>query len=125
MNLHAIAVPAVATVNPMIIGTVKTSTGFSTASDGTRTPTYSTATGVPLQVQALDARELAQLDGINIEGLRRKIYINADVQGVDRKQGKGGDLIIFNGQTWLVVVVFETWDADGPWCSVGVVLQVD
>jgi hypothetical protein len=123
MNLHAIVGPIIGAVNPPILGTIKSSTGYSTAADGTRTSTYTTTAGVSLQVQALSAKDLAHLDSLNIQNVTRKVWINSSVQGVNRATGKGGDLLIFGGQTWLVTIVFETWDADGPWSSVGVTEQ--
>lgn len=124
MNLHALVAPYVAAVNPFLLGTIKASTGYTTAADGSRTPTYSTTANVPMQVQALAAKDLAHLDSLNIEGVTRKVWVNGSVEGVNRATGKGGDLLIFGGRTWLATLIFETWDADGPWCSVGVTEQV-
>lgn len=124
MNLHQIVSPAIAAVNPFITGTLKQATGYTTSGDGTQVPTYATPVTVPLQVQALSGRDIEHLDNMNIQGVVRRIYLNGNVEGVNRKEMKGGDLITFNGQTWLVTIVFETWDADG-WCSVGVTLQDD
>jgi len=39
-----------------------------------------------------------------------------------RPLAKGGDLLDFGGQTWLVTAVLETWP---DWCKVGVTLQLD
>lgn len=123
MNLHAIVSPYVAAVNPFIAASVMTSTGYTTSSDGTRVPTYSTTPDVLVQVQALTAGDLKQLDSLNIQNVTRKAWINGSVQGANRVTGQGGDLLVFNGQTFLVTLVFETWDSDGPWCSVGLTQQ--
>lgn len=123
MNLHAIVAPYVAAVNPFIIGSIMVSTGSTTAADGTRSPTYATTSGVSMQVQPLSGKDVAQLDSLNIQGVTRKVWVSGSVEGVNRATGKGGDLLVFNGQTWLATIVFETWDSDGPWCSVGVTEQ--
>lgn len=123
MNLHAIASSYIAAVNPFIVGTIKVSTGSTTSPDGTQIPSYSTLSGVSMQIQALAAKDIDHLDSLNIQNVTRKAWLNGNIEGLNRVAGKGGDLLIFNGQTWLVTVVFETWDADG-WCSVGITEQV-
>lgn len=126
MNLHAIVAPIIAAVNPMITATWQQSDGtYTTSPSGKRTPNYTAMPNIQLQVQALTARDLAHLDGLNIQNVTRKAWANGSLQGVNRTTQQGGDLLIFNGQTWLVVVVFETWDQDGPWCSAGLTLQQD
>lgn len=122
MNLHAIAGPAVSIVNPTTLATLLVSTGYTTGSDGTRTPSYSATDNVPVQVQALSAREIEHLDSINIQNVSRAAYINGNVEGLDRASAKGGDLLIFDGATWLVVQVLETWSASG-WCKVALSKQ--
>lgn len=122
MNLHAIAGPIVAAVNPTVFGRLWTSDGYITSPSGKRSPTYSLTPNVALQVQALSAPELAQTESLNIEGVKRAVYVNGDVQGVDRVDGKGGDLLDFNAKRWLVVTVLETWPG---WCKVAVALQLD
>lgn len=130
MNLHAMAAPVVATVNPMINVTVRVSTGeYSTAADGTRTPLYDDVPDVPAQIQALAFGDIQKLDGLNIQGTRRKIYLNGKFDGLNRQEGKGGDLIVYPsgasypyGTTWLVAQVLEQWP---DWCCVAVTQQVD
>ena len=130
MNLHQLVSSAISAVNPPITGTISQSTGYTTAADGTQIPSYATVSGVAMQVQALQAKELAQLESLNIQGLMRAVYLNGNTEGVVRPQMKGGDLLTFNqgaagfsGTTWKVIQVLETWDADG-WCKVAVQLQV-
>jgi len=126
MNLHSIVAPIIAAVNPMISATWQQSDGtYTTSASGQRTPNYTTTGNVQLQVQALSARDLAHLDGLNIQNVTRKVWANGSLQGVNRTTGQGGDLLTFNGSTYLVTIVFETWDQDGPWCSAGLTLQQD
>lgn len=128
MNLHAIVGPAIAAINPMTIGSLAVSTGSTIAPGGRQTPTYQIFTGVQMQVQAFTARELQHVDHLNLQGLVRGVYMNGDIEGLERFAGKGGDVLLFtNPQTgltgaWLVEEVMETWDQDG-WCRVIVTLQ--
>ncbi len=46
------------------------------------------------------------------------------IRGVERVNGTGGDLLKFNGETWLAMAILEPFDASG-WCSVGVTQQID
>lgn len=132
MKLHAIAAPLAGVVNPLIPGTLLRSTGYVTSAAGKRTPSFAAPETINMQVQALTAPELAQLDSLNIQGIKRAIHLPGDVKGVDRTNNTGGDLITFGtdpavpaglrGTTWLVVLVMETWDAS-DWCRVAVVKQ--
>lgn len=124
MNLHGIASGAIAAVNPFVNGTIQVSTGSTTNPDGTRTPSYSVLTGVSMQVQALTAGDLRQLDGLNLNGTKRGIYLNGKFDGVVRPELKGGDLITLtdgaNAGVWLVAQVLEQWP---DWCKCAVTLQ--
>jgi hypothetical protein len=129
MNLHGIVSGVIGTVNPFVPVTLQQSTGYTTAPDGGRTPTYS-ASPQSVQVQALSASEIQHLDGLNIQGVMRKAYLNGDWRGVYRATNQGGDLMQFaavsgvpaslQGTTWKVVQVFETWP---DWCALAIQLQ--
>lgn len=121
MNLHGIASRVISAVNPMIAITVNVSTGYTTSADGTQVPTYSplSTTG---QVQALSGKDLRQLEGLNIQGVSEKAYLNGNYEGVFRVLGKGGDLLVFGGRTYLVIAVLERWP---DWCSVALMMQLD
>lgn len=72
-------------------------------------------------VQNLTYRDLQQLDGLNLQGTRRKIYVNGHIYGVVRATNKGGDLITDkNGLVWLTAMVLEHWQG---WTSVAATLQ--
>lgn len=121
MNLHQIVAGAVSAVNPQMPLTVLVSTGAITNADGSRVPGYAPPVTVYGDVQALQYNDIIQLDALNIQGQRRKIYINGEVDGLIRAGKKGGDLIITpNGEVWLVVLVLEYWP---DWCSFAVTLQ--
>lgn len=129
MNLHQIVAGAIGTVNPPVFCTLKMSTGYTIAADGKQVSTYSTINDVPVQVQALTYTDLMKLGAMNIQGTRRKAYLNGNWEGVDRAAIKGGDLFVmpslptFPGPTtWLVAQPLEHYEG---WTSVAITLQVD
>lgn len=124
MNLHALASGYIAAVNPFIPVEIKVSTGNTTGSDGKRVPTYAAPVTVQAQVQPLSYDDMKHLDGLNIQGTRRAIFINGRVDGLVRVSNKGGDLITIasgvNAGVWLVAIVSEQWP---DWCKALVTLQ--
>ena len=126
MNLHGIVSGAIATVNPFVTATLKRSAGYTTAPDGTRTPAFNDMPGIPVQVQALTYSDLQHLDGLNIQGVRRAVYLNGAAMAVVRPLQAGGDLFVFpdctlpEGNTWLVAYVLEAWP---DWCKCALTLQ--
>jgi hypothetical protein len=122
MNLHGIVSGAIGAINPNITNaTVNYSNGYTIAAGGKQIPAYTTVTGVKIQVQALTGKEILQTQGLNLQGVVRAIYLYGDTQGAVRVSSKGGDLILFNGQTWLTATVLETWP---DWSKVAATLQV-
>lgn len=114
----------IAKVNPFLTVTVRHSTGSTKNADFTRTPTYSTAT-MQAQVQALTAAELAQVDGLNIQGEKLAIYVNGNLEGVNRPDNAGGDLVTLpDASVWLVVLVDEDWNRMAGWTRAAMVRQV-
>lgn len=121
MNLHNIVSGNITAINPYIRLSVQISTGYTTGADGKRVPTYARPQIVFGDVQALQYTDIVQLDSLNIQGERRKIYINGQVDGLVRVDNKGGDLITDpDGKVWLVAMVLEYWH---DWVSVAVTLQ--
>jgi hypothetical protein len=128
VNLHAIAVPAIAVVNPQIPVTYLRSTGQVTEEDGSQTPTYAAPITLAAQIQALSFEDLKLLEGLSLQGTRRKIYLFGRVDGINRDQSLGGDLIEYPvgtsypfGTSWKVVLVSEQWP---DWCCVYVTQQI-
>jgi hypothetical protein len=121
MNLHAIVAGAIGIVNPFIMVTIRRSTGYTTAPDGSRQPTHETLSG-PAQVQDLSSDQLSMLSdaGFNIQGARKNVYINGSWSGVVRADEAGGDVFLFGGAEWLVTMVSEQWP---DWCKVIVTMQ--
>lgn len=121
MDLRGIVSHAIAMVNPMVPLTLKVSTGYMTNADGSRAPSYAAPVSILGQVQPLAYNEIVQMDGLQLQGEKRRIYIKGEVDGLIRSEGKGGDLIAMpDGSIWKVCIVFEYFP---DWCSVGVVLQ--
>jgi len=124
MNLHAIAGPCVATINPFVAGQYQQSNGYTTSPDGKRVPAYLPAVSVQIQKQPMTYKDLMQVDGLNLNGEKAAFYINGDWQGVSRSANKGGDLITLpNGTVWLVVMLLENWSEMDGWSKVAVTLQ--
>jgi len=130
MNLQSITASAVSAVNPMVPCSLQVSTGSTTNADFSKSPSYAAAVPVMGQVQALSFGDLAQVDGLNIQGIKKAIYLQGDIEGLLRPSGKGGDLITMpDGTVWLVVMVLEAWGNNtgktgGNWCKVAVTVQV-
>lgn len=124
MNLHGIVRAAVGTVNPTIWVSIQRSTGYTTSDDGTRVPSYAPPVDVRAQMQSLQYNDIAQLDGLNIQGQRRALYLDGNWEGIVRADGKGGDRVTLpDGSVWLVALVLENWaDRDG-WVKVAITLQ--
>jgi hypothetical protein len=123
MNLHGIVGPLVSAVNPATLCYIRRSEGSFTKPDGTRVAKFSDPIPVRCQIQSMQYNDLYQLDGLNIQGLKRKIYMNGHWEGLVRTDRKGGDLIEMpDSSFWLVVLVLEHWP---QWTSVAVTLQDD
>lgn len=128
MDLRGIVNQVSDTVNPNIPVTVQVSTGFTIGAGLKQIPTYNARSG-PAQIQALDNDDLRQLDGLNIQGAIRAIYLRGALAGVIRPNTQGGDLVVIASSpytpigligTWLVVKVLESWP---NWTKAAIVLQ--
>ena len=126
MNLRGIANGVASVINPNIAITLISSSGYTTDAAGHRTP-LTTSTSLTGQVQAMSGDDLKHIDGLNIQGVFRSVYLYGNIQGVVRADGKGGDTLRFPQvpggvtQDWLVVQVMESWP---DWARVIVCLQV-
>ena len=122
MDLHSIAGGAIGAVNPFVAAQYLKSTGTTTNADGSRAPAYAAPVTVSIQKQELSFKELQQIQNLNLQGIVCSMYLKGAAYGVYRGAGTGGDKIVLNGQTWLVVAVPESWP---DWCKVIVQLQVN
>lgn len=83
-----------------------------------------TALVMPAQVQALSGHDLRQIEGLNLQGTLRAIYVSGSLQGVVRPLMLGGDLVILpDGTVWLVTVVGEPWMTSAFWTKAILTLQ--
>ena len=120
MDLHGVVRGAIPAVNPDETVAVSISAGYTQNPDGSTAPAYDTSPYVA-QVQALQYRDLLQIQSLNIQGTRRKMYFFGEVDAIVRMLNKGGDVITrSDGTEWLVAFVFEQWP---DWCSVCVTQQ--
>lgn len=120
MNLHQIVRGPITTVNPDVPGVLKVNSGFTTAPGGKRVQSY-TDVDVMAQMQELSSTDLKQVDAINVQGILRSVYLNGNFNGINRPDQKGGDILVVNGQQWLVVKVPELWP---DWVKVIVCQQI-
>lgn|SRR5487761_2624458 len=121
MNLRNIVRGSVGVVNPDVALVVQVSTGSSPNAEFVSVPTYAAPVTVMGQVQPMTWRDLQMTEGLNLQGTRRKIYINGHINGLIRSKNKGGDLITDpDGNVWLVAQELEEWPS---WCSVTCTLQ--
>src|ERR1700724_2340004 len=111
MNLHAVVAGAIAAVNPHQPAIFQLSTGPGpTNPDGSRLATYSDPITVTAQVQALTTQDLRHLEGLNIQGSQRTIYLSGMVNAAQRVSMLGGDLVTLqDGTIWLTTAVIEAW----------------
>jgi hypothetical protein len=125
MNLRGLANQLTSQINPNQAITWVQNTGYTTNAAGKRTPT-TTSSSISAQVQALSGRDLDHMDGMNVQGVMRTVFMYGNPQGVVRVDSKGGDMLQFPeipggaNRNWLVTQVIETWP---DWAKVVVTLQ--
>ncbi len=126
MNLHSIVAPIISAVNPNVPATLQKSAGYQTMADGTQSPIYEDAQSVTAQIQAMTGGDLRQVEGLNLNGTLRKIYLYGHANATVRVSQKGGDLLTIatptNTYIYLINQVMEQWDASG-WCACCATLQ--
>lgn len=126
-NVRALANKYIQVTNPNQKINWIQSNGYVTDDAGKRTPKTITLT-VDAQVQALSATDLKHIDGLNITGVMRSVYMYGNAAGVVRADQIGGDILVFPevpggcNKNWLINQVIETWS---DWCHVIVTLQVE
>ncbi len=79
---------------------------------GNRQPTYAAVAQIMAQLQRVTAGDLMleQQSALNIQGLKFRIYIDGQFEGVVRPDGLGGDMIKrLDGTWWKVTFVLDRW----------------
>jgi hypothetical protein len=97
------------TVNDNKTVQVFVSTGYTTGAGQRQVPSYADPVTGYAQIQALDSIDLKHIDGLNLQGTIKTIFMYGALAGVVQPQNKGGDLVKFDGNTWLIVKVVEAW----------------
>jgi len=122
VNLHNLVRGVVGAVNPDIPVTIKPSAGSAEDDTGRVIPAYGADVQTYGQKQPVTGRDIARFQQQNIQGVTCKMYLNGNYEGLFRVLGKGGDLLLFGGQTYLVASVMERWP---DWCCVALTMQLD
>lgn len=122
MDLRGLANTVTSTINSNETVTVLRSTGYTIGAGAKQIPAFAAPVIGPAQVQALDANDIKQLDGLNIQGTIRAIYLRGTLAGVVRPNQTGGDIVKRknDSETWLVVKVLESWP---DWTKAAICLQ--
>lgn len=131
VNLRAYVNTVTKALNPNVTATLLRNIGSLKKGAGVRVPQYGKGL-VEVQVQSLSFSDLQLLDGLNIQGTRKAVYLNGAMFSIVRVDQKGGDILIFErglmpeGTTWLAVHVLEQWQdgqAGAAWAKVAITLQ--
>jgi hypothetical protein len=122
MNLHQLVRGVISGVNPDIPVIVLPSTGATEDRSGKTHPTYGAAINTTGQKQPVTGRDIERFQQQNIQGVTCKMYLNGNYEALFRALGKGGDLLQFEGRTYLVASVMERWP---DWCCLALTMQPD
>ncbi|EOT9494541.1 hypothetical protein ACKW7S_004667 [Escherichia coli] len=121
MNLRQIANNAITSINPNIPAILKKYAGETIGPGRKPIPSYLPDQHVTIQLQPISRGDIQHIDGLNIQGLAKVIYVNGNYFSVQRELERGGDIFVINGEQWLVVEPIELWP---DWCRLIAVLQV-
>ena len=120
MNLRGIANSLTSIVNPNISIIGRRYKGETMGVGRKPIPEYYPDEALTAQLQPLSGGDLKHVDGLNVQGIVKSLYINGDYYGANRTLQKGGDIFIIDGREWLVVDHIELWP---DWCRVIICLQ--
>lgn len=121
MNLRQIANNAITSINPNISAILKKYASETIGPGRKPVPSYLPDQNVTIQLQPISRGDMQHVDGLNIQGLAKVIYVNGNYFSVQREMEQGGDIFVINGEQWLVVEPVELWP---DWCRLIAVLQV-
>lgn len=122
MNLNALAGAAIASIEPPLQVLIRRSIGSGEDASGRVVPQYADPIETQGDKQSLSGSDVYKLQGLNVQGVVCKMYLNGNYEGLFRATGGGGDLLIFENQTYLVGAVLERWS---DWCCLALTMQTD
>jgi len=121
MDLQLLTNSAISTtVSPNVRVTFYSSKGYVIGEGRAQIPIYADPVTLPANIQALDGAELQHIDGLNIQGVLRAIYLKIEALGTVRPKEIGGDKLVIGTETWIIVKILETWPL---WTKAVIVLQ--
>lgn len=115
LRVRAIANSMTVAVNENVTATIKTSTGYTIAPDGTQIPSYAVSTRV-LQLQSMESDDLEHFGFANQQGMFMIAYGNEMVGVIDRDTQLGNTLIETPKYgsdlvgTWQVMKIAESYN---------------
>lgn len=116
MNLHEIVRGVISAVNPDSKITILKCVGFEHQRGGINTPIYETIQ-TTAQVQPVSSDDLKFENNYYSSSSYRNFYMNGIYNGLNRRDGTGGDKIIWDGKTWFIDSNPEPWNTAG-WTKV-------
>ena len=122
MDVFNLSNSAISTVYDNTIVSIYRSIGFTIGGGQKQIPLYDAAVDYYAQLQYAEQSELEHIDGLNIQGLYKKLLVGSTISGSVRPRIAGGDLVVINNEKWLVVTIEEAWVG---WSKAIIVLQND
>jgi hypothetical protein len=107
-------------VNNNTLISIALSTGYTIGAGQKQVPTYATPITGYAQIQAVTNEELQHIDGMNLQGTYKVLYLSGQLFAAVRPEELGGDLVTIDGEVWLVTQLLERWST---WCKVFICLQ--
>lgn len=120
MNLRNISNSLTRNINPNISVIGRRYKGQTMSAGRVPVPEYFPDEVVTAQLQPLSDGDLRHVDGLNVQGVVKALFINGDYYGANRTLQKGGDIFVINDQEWLVIDPIELWP---NWGKVIICLQ--
>lgn len=123
MNLHQLVRRAISSINPDQTVTIKKFIGYDN-SGVYAIPSYEEVQ-TTAQIQPIRSSDIQHINNFNTSSVYKNMYLNGDWNGLNRAVGSGGDLVVWNNQTWYVVAVDENFSPTAGWTKITVCLQID
>lgn len=131
MNLHQIVRHHISSVNPEKTVTIRRFSGSRIGDTGLVKNSYENYNPdmgqaleftIRAQVQPLSSEDLEHVYNLNSSNTYRKMFINGKERGLSQALNTNGDLVLMDGETWIICEVPGLWDESG-WNEVILCLQ--